>query len=558
MAAGGKKKTSDPVSISASMTPSTDTAGSRKKKSAISNKDTPLCTDHRDGEDAENNGLSVDVNFREGDATANVSTHKEEKKPSSTQRQRKPSGGGGKKKVSSSARQHEEQESKNDVDTSPCDSTCTPSDGTSSLKVTEGKPPAKKKTATRATSKKIPTSRTVHIPPTNTSMPEECPEKLEHERDTAPLPIHPSVQDKLTVDETNAAAYNSSVQTSNKKSASSKTKFVFNAYDAAKQNLSQTATSDDENVIMKLNIQQHEQLDNDEGDDIDGFSQNNSFGPSAYDGLAHASFLSKPSAVHSVKEILSNQQPSLECKNNNTDFCLVSDGCNTVPQQQQHQHTVHHPHLRKVRLLMEFEEKNRANEWPANTNIHCYWCCHRFHNHPYGIPIKYVNNKFYVHGCFCSLECAAAYNFGSGGSVDEMWERYSLLNMMAYRLKEGLEETPGQDTNTKKTGLVSQAPHRLSLSIFGGHLSIEEFRTYCPSHRLTVINFPPMMTITQQIEEINDVDVRSTHRYVPIDNDRIDRYQKEIKLKRSKPLANKNNALICAMNIRYTNGEHPQ
>lgn len=476
---------------------------------------------------------------------------------------------------------------------------------------------------------------------------------------------------------------------------SSKPKYVVNAFDATKHHAVMNHTSDDENVILRLNVPPHEMNCSDkEGDDFDDFDQttipgfsfpnaygghsshvahhpsvrpedgeqsvqkittlslqNNNdnkekdndnncrcdgntasseHGPRAYDEHAHDSFLSKPSAIPGGKRtgrvaapFLNPSSASLDpsgsamhhrdshldgfgtgrdaycCANasapQNCSFSSSSpppsaSQCSSYATgfheddgdaQSRLNGNLQH-RLRKIRLLLAFAEKNKAGEWPMTTNVHCYWCCHRFPNHPYGLPLKYVGGKFFVTGCFCSLECAAAYNFGSGGSVDEMWERYSLLNMLAYHLSNeddapvsatsreaGAEGTSEQDVVSTPSAAavpcpkrrrlpstqVRQAPHRLALNIFGGHLSIDEFRHFCPSQRLTIVNFPPMMTLTQQIEEINDNDVQSMHAYVPIDYERIDKYQKEIKLKRSKPLISKHNTLMCAMNIRYTSND---
>ena len=44
------------------------------------------------------------------------------------------------------------------------------------------------------------------------------------------------------------------------------------------------------------------------------------------------------------------------------------------------------------------------------TNIWCWWCVHPFTNSPFGLPIKFDNNTYQIQGCFCSLNCAKAYN----------------------------------------------------------------------------------------------------------------------------------------------------
>lgn len=211
-------------------------------------------------------------------------------------------------------------------------------------------------------------------------------------------------------------------------------------------------------------------------------------------------------------------------------------------------------HFRKMRLLMEFEEKSRANDWPTNTSVHCYWCCHKFNSQPFGIPIKHTRDKFQVSGCFCSLECATAYNFhgDNSSSFEETWARYGLINMLASQIdyfKKGQDD----EGEVARGCIVKQAPHRLSLSIFGGGMSIEEFRSESMRQRLTLLHTPPMVAFTQQVEEIADNDMCSVHRYIPVDTERIDRCHEHAKLKRSKPLTGTRNTLFHKMKINITN-----
>lgn len=196
--------------------------------------------------------------------------------------------------------------------------------------------------------------------------------------------------------------------------------------------------------------------------------------------------------------------------------------------------------LKVIDLLTDFEEKNKNNEWPQTTSIFCYWCCHKFDNAPFGIPVKHSCNKFHVYGCFCSLECATAYNFESKESHDEIWERYNLINLLAVKIGSGCDAVKA----------VKAAPSRLSLSIFGGHLSIEEFREYCKTSKLININFPPMMTLKQQLEEINECDI-SDCKYIPVDTDRINRYKDKLNLKRTKPINNIEKTLDSTMNLQF-------
>lgn len=191
-----------------------------------------------------------------------------------------------------------------------------------------------------------------------------------------------------------------------------------------------------------------------------------------------------------------------------------------------------------VNILKDFEEKNKNKEWPSNTSISCYWCCHRFENAPYGIPITYQNGTFYVFGCFCSLECAAAHNFNTTNNLDDMWERYNLINLLSRKIQHNNRVRP--------------APDRLALKIFGGYMEIEQFRRFGGGSKVININFPPMSSISQQIEEINEFELNSDYKYIPLDHDRINKIKEQMVIKRVKPLINNKNSLEASMNLKLS------
>jgi hypothetical protein len=289
---------------------------------------------------------------------------------------------------------------------------------------------------------------------------------------------------------------------------------VYTSYDPSIESSALEGGSDDENVILKLNVSMNN-LDNGSVNDL----------PDAYNEDNMDAFDSKPEEIrHHCNgadiDDHQHQQPST------TTFSDISQ----APME-----------AKVVHLLRDFEEKNKNNEWPSNTSISCYWCCHRFDNPPFGIPVKYVDGKFQVYGCFCSLECAAAHNLSCRDSIDEMWERYNLINLLARKV--GYEKS-----------FVKPAPNRLTLRMFGGHIAIEDFRKYTETNKIININFPPMMTMTQQIEEINESDINNDYKYIPLDTDRINKYKEKTKLKRIKPLHDFKNTLDHAMNLKIGGG----
>lgn len=196
------------------------------------------------------------------------------------------------------------------------------------------------------------------------------------------------------------------------------------------------------------------------------------------------------------------------------------------------------PSLKVVDVLKDFEQKNKNKEWPANTSIACYWCCHRFETPPLGIPVSYNEGQFDVYGCFCSLECAAAFNFKSSDSVDEVWERYNLIHLLARRL-----DIPH---------VIKPAPDRMALKMFGGFLDIETFRKYTSTYKLINVNFPPMTSLTQQIEEVNEYELNPDLKYIPIDHERINRCKEKMIFRRNKPLISDKTTIESTMNLKYS------
>lgn len=266
----------------------------------------------------------------------------------------------------------------------------------------------------------------------------------------------------------------------------------------------------------------------------------------------------KPKSVYNVSETVSNAPTSLsddenvivrlqvndndsecECSSDNQPCAYNNDEYSNMHGYEASENDTEAPtqHLKIVDVLKDFEQKNKNNEWPSNTSIACYWCCHKFNNAPFGIPVSYNNGQFDVFGCFCSLECAAAYNFKVNNSIDEVWERYNLINLLSRRVGHGK--------------LIKPAPDKMTLKMFGGFMDIDTFRNYSNAHKVINVNFPPMTSLTQQIEEINEYELNPNMRYIPLDNERINRCKEKMIFKRTKPLINEKTSLESSMNVKY-------
>ena len=195
---------------------------------------------------------------------------------------------------------------------------------------------------------------------------------------------------------------------------------------------------------------------------------------------------------------------------------------------------------KKREIMVQFSECNKRNEWLSSTSIHCFWCAHPFTTIPCTLPHRKINDVYHVFGNFCSPECAASYNFNNYD--DRSIEKYSLLNSLYRKIY------------NNKEYIVELAPPQMSLRIFGGTLTIEQFRSYNKNNnKILMINIPPLVSIIPEIEETNsEINVNNKNNsYIPIDSDRIKNYNEKLKLQRNKPISDKKNTLETCMNLKY-------
>jgi hypothetical protein len=138
-------------------------------------------------------------------------------------------------------------------------------------------------------------------------------------------------------------------------------------------------------------------------------------------------------------------------------------------------------------------------KWKEATNIWCWWCVHPFTNSPFGLPIKFDNNTYQIQGCFCSLNCAKAYN------VKENNYRMSEVN--------SLIEDFRRDIFGVNSYPVTMAPPRQTLRVFGGYLTIEDFRKefFC-LNKNTIMLSPTVAPVRNFFEEeYHDKIIRSNN-----------------------------------------------
>ena len=144
-----------------------------------------------------------------------------------------------------------------------------------------------------------------------------------------------------------------------------------------------------------------------------------------------------------------------------------------------------------------FDASKRTVIEVAQTSIKCWWDCESFDTLPYHLVDSKYQGTYYVKGCFCSPQCALAYNMYIIKD-ERVLERKSLTKSLYNDLHNG---NPPKDPDT-----ISEAPPRELLSSFGGSMSLKRFRKKLVQNRHFSVTCPPIRTIQYTIQEQTQID----------------------------------------------------
>ena len=154
----------------------------------------------------------------------------------------------------------------------------------------------------------------------------------------------------------------------------------------------------------------------------------------------------------------------------------------------------------------------------------CFWCCHTFNWVPSALPISFdvYNNIYSCEGNFCSPECALAYNYADIKISDSIkWNRHALLGHVY------------ADMYTSR--VLSPAPPRSLLRLFGGPLDIQQYRDYITSDNDIVLSdIHPIRLIFPSMNVQGPL--RDIKKYVSLSHDVVEKASEQLRLKRSKPM----------------------
>jgi hypothetical protein len=190
-------------------------------------------------------------------------------------------------------------------------------------------------------------------------------------------------------------------------------------------------------------------------------------------------------------------------------------------------------------LLVQFANSKHTRSLPETTDLACFWCCHTFTGRPCVIPLRIIDDTWEVYGNFCTPQCGMAYLLSELMDTHVRWERIALLHRLY-----------GQNTN----GRIYPAPNRECLAQFGGPIEIREFRAMCEEQRIRVdVHLPPMVSILASMDtkpiDFYETPLRSS---MNTSNPYAQVKQEDtsgLKLKRNKPLKDKESTLDACMNI---------
>jgi hypothetical protein len=190
--------------------------------------------------------------------------------------------------------------------------------------------------------------------------------------------------------------------------------------------------------------------------------------------------------------------------------------------------------------MVQYSDSAKTKKIPDSTEISCFWCTHRFEGQPCIIPEREEKGVYRVYGNFCCPSCAMSYLLQESLDPHVRWERIALLNRIY---------------DTEGLGRIFPAPARETLDIFGGPISIESFRSTIASGKVRVdVHMPPMVSILGSIDtkpiDFFDSTLKNTLIH-PTPLDKGPRTEEGLRLKRNKPLKDKESTLDSVMNIQF-------
>ena len=204
--------------------------------------------------------------------------------------------------------------------------------------------------------------------------------------------------------------------------------------------------------------------------------------------------------------------------------------------------TIHHAvdapvkAFRTMDVMIEYRAANETNSLPENTVAACFWCAGTFEGRPVVLPTQEEGGVYTVYGNFCTLSCSLSYLLNEHVDPQVRWERQALLHRMY-----------------KQPTAIHPAPPREALRFFGGQLSYEQYREVIDKKQIRIdATLPPVISILATLDtkpiDFYETSLRNTTA-TGAGLDLVKPVEAGLRLKRSKPLKDKESTLDAVMNL---------
>jgi hypothetical protein len=192
--------------------------------------------------------------------------------------------------------------------------------------------------------------------------------------------------------------------------------------------------------------------------------------------------------------------------------------------------------FRTMDIMPEYHIANENKTLPESVDAACFWCAGCFEGRPIVIPSLEEHGTYKVYGNFCTLSCSLSYLLNEQVDPQVRWERQALLHRM-YAQPEP----------------IHPAPARESLRHFGGALSYEQYRDIIEKKKIRVdTHLPPVISILATLDtkpiDFYETSLRNTSA-AGAGIDVVKTLEPGLRLKRSKPLKDKESTLDAVMNL---------
>jgi hypothetical protein len=193
--------------------------------------------------------------------------------------------------------------------------------------------------------------------------------------------------------------------------------------------------------------------------------------------------------------------------------------------------------FKTIDVLVEYTVSNETMTIPESTQAACFWCAGTFDGRPVVLPTLEQDGVYTIYGNFCTLSCGISYLLHEHIDPQVRWERQALLHRMY-----------------KQTEAIHPAPPKESLTFFGGTLSHSDYRDIINKKNIRIdIHLPPVISILASLDtkpiDFYETSLRNTTaRGVGAELQRPQ--ESGLRLKRTKPLKDKNSTLDAVMNLQ--------